>query len=128
MYPSLPHPIPIVSLPPRFTQTSSPLSSFFFLIIKSFIKKKGYKDNNLTYIRWTSREKESTKVVAWNRGAQQMGEQKNHKKPTPPYWTFSIWSSKEVESSLSHKAILWRTIEKHIWRLGATLLQMMPFQ
>jgi len=53
--------------------------------------------------------------------------EKKHKKPTSPYWTFSILSSKELESSLSHKAILCRTIEKQIWRLGAALLKMTSF-
>ena len=55
-------------------------------------------------------------------------ERKNHKKPTPPYWTiFSILSFKELESSHNHKAILWCTMEKTIWRLGATLLKIMSF-
>jgi hypothetical protein len=54
--------------------------------------------------------------------------QKKHKKSTPPYWIFFILSSKELESSLSHKATLWRTMEKQIWRLGAVSLKMMSFQ
>jgi len=56
------------------------------------------------------------------------GNEKKHKKPTLPYWTFSILSSEELESSLSHKAILWHTMEKHIWRLGAASLKMMSFR
>jgi hypothetical protein len=50
--------------------------------------------------------------------AQQLGETKNNKKLIPSCWTFSILSSKEMESSLNNKTILWRTLEKQICRLG----------
>jgi hypothetical protein len=57
---------------------------FFFVYSWNFIKKKDYKDNSLTYIRWTSREKESIKTVAWNKGEQQNENKTKPKKPTFP--------------------------------------------
>jgi hypothetical protein len=74
---------PTFCFPWRLMHETVHINHFFFNS-RNFIKKKGYKDNSLTYIRWTSRGKESIKTVAWNKGEQQNGNKTKPKKPTSP--------------------------------------------